>query len=110
MWYKYLSHGNIVDIVTIAAMACNFSDYCLGMCDCTDCPGGKENEFPESSALSREQCFTEFVSDDKLKLADLAKGFVPDNTERNTQWALKNFDLWRKARNECRSVGPKTPF
>ena len=74
------------------------------MCDWTDCPGGKESEFPESSALSREQRFTEFVSDDKL--ANLAKGFVPDNTERNTRWALKNFDLWRKARNECRPEDP----
>ena len=54
-------------------MACNFSDYCLGMCEWTDCPGEKENE---TSATSREQRFTEFVSDDKL--ADLAKGFVPD--------------------------------
>ena len=78
-------------------MAYNFSDYCLGMCDWTDCPREKENE---TSATSREQCFTEFVSDDKL--ADLAKGFFPDNTEKNTRWALKNFDLWRKARNTCR--------
>ena len=67
------------------------------MCDWTGCPGEKENE---TSATSREQRFTEFASDDKL--ADLAKGFVPDNTEKNTRWALKNFDLWRKARNTCR--------
>ena len=63
-----------------------------------------KNEFPESSALSREQHFTEFVSDDKL--ADLAKWFVPDNTERNTRWALKNFDLWRKTRNKCQPEDP----
>ena len=43
------------------------------------------------------QRFT-FATDEQL--TDLAKGIVPANTTRSTQWALRMFEDWKQARNE----------
>ena len=43
------------------------------------------------------QRFT-FATDEQL--TDLAKGIVPANTTRSTQWALRVFEDWKQARNE----------
>ncbi len=40
------------------------------------------------------------------ELSELAKGLVPQNTAKNTQWAVKNFEDWRKTRNACHPENP----
>ena len=49
----------------------------------------KENSDPRFSFLSKE---------DEL---DLQKAFVPSNTQRSTDWAVKVFFDWKKARRDA---------
>ena len=40
---------------------------------------------------------------DEDEVARLSKGFVPENTKANTQWAMRNFGAWcewRKRQND----------
>ena len=46
-----------------------------------------------------------FVSPSK-SLADYQQGYVPKNTEVNTQWALRNYDEWRKDYNSRHPENP----
>lgn len=46
----------------------------------------------------------DFTSDEEL--SELAKVLVPHNTAKCTQWALKNFEDWHKARNACHPDNP----
>ena len=41
-----------------------------------------------------------FVFLDNAKVEALNKRYVPKNTEKNTQWTLSTFRLWRDKRNE----------
>ena len=36
----------------------------------------------------------------------LSKGYAPANTNRSTKRALKVFDIWSQARNQCYPVDP----
>ena len=38
------------------------------------------------------------VRDDEV--SSMSKGYVPPNTQKNTDWAVKNFGTWRDQRNE----------
>ena len=40
------------------------------------------------------------------KLASSSKGYIPPNTEANTQWAVRTFDAWRTWRSTAK---PKDP-
>ena len=65
----------------------------------------KENDQPNSSKKPKlfessdcgQQRFGEDMSVEKLQ--QYYKGLVPRNTECNTQWALRNFEVWRTWRN-----------
>ena len=54
----------------------------------------KENELTkESVAAAEESRFGSCVTDEK-ELDVFSKGFVPKNTDKNTEWALRNFKSW----------------
>ena len=84
-------------------------------CDCPDfsnCPKCKENCPPppkKSLSLKGKQKKTAAVpaethEDDRFRfLTDeqhdkLKEGYIPKNTEKNTKWALSNFESWKQAR------------
>ena len=61
----------------------------------------KENEEPNSAKKPKllvQERFGKVVTPEG-KLEEYSKGFVPKNTESNTQWALRNFEAWRTWRN-----------
>ena len=35
----------------------------------------------------------------RIEFSEFAKGLVPENTNKSTKWALKNFEAWMKSRN-----------
>ena len=110
------------------AQACPYDQFCLGLCEWTDCPGQltatpHPNNLPNSTPLSpaptvaqaassytldtneaaidlppSHERFSLFVDDEKL--AVLSKGMIPANTDKSTKWALSNFDAWKDARNK----------
>ena len=43
--------------------------------------------------LSPTSRFSTMVGDDEVSL--MSKGYVPPNTQKNTDWAVKNFGTWR---------------
>lgn len=98
--------------------------FCLGMCEWMNCSGvpkephlptlsphpeitptTSSSAYPEPLLPSKRQpdCF-HFKSDEEL--LQLAKGYMPANTNRSTKWALKAFDLWSQARNQCYPEDP----
>ena len=103
-------------------MACPISNSCLGMCEWTGCPGTRAVESIATSsstasnyateptrpspshtpipapAGSSSTCFATFVNDEQL--AVLSKGVTPVNTDKNTRWAVSNFEAWKEARNQ----------
>ena len=50
-----------------------------------------------AAAKNESQRFSSFVTDDEL--LQLSKGFTPKNTSNSTNWAIRNFQAWEKARN-----------
>ena len=52
----------------------------------------------KKKALSPTSRFSTMVGDDKV--SSMSKGYVPPNTQKNTDWAVKNFGTWRDQRNE----------
>ena len=44
-------------------------------------------------ALSPTSRFSTMVGDDEV--SSMSKGYVPPNTQKNTDWAVKNFGTWR---------------
>ena len=71
----------------------------------TDSVSGKENKpAPKKGRLSlkdkekarSEDRFSEVTTDEEL--ADLSKGYVPPNTEKNTGWAMRVFEQWQESR------------
>ena len=48
--------------------------------------------------LSPTSRFSTMVGDDEV--SSMSKGYVPPNTQKNTDWAVKNFGTWRDQRNE----------
>ena len=109
--------------------ACPVDPFCLGLCSWTGCPGDADSEshlklttsasvqllppstsngtstctshsnelHPPESSPSRNKRFSKFVDNEELAL--LLKGMTPANTNRNTKWALANFEAWRDIRN-----------
>ena len=39
------------------------------------------------------------------QLETISKRFVPENTEKNTKWAVSTFKQWIVLRNQCSAVG-----
>ena len=39
------------------------------------------------------------------QLETILKGFVPQNTEKNTKWAVSTFKQWIVSRIQCSAVG-----
>ena len=58
---------------------------------------GKENQPKDSNHYSKS-----FVVEE-AEFKKMAKGFVPNNTSINTNWAVNNFNSWCAARKEHRS-------
>ncbi len=54
-----------------------------------------------SQTVTRFDCTTS-----KEELFELAKELVPQNTAKNTQWAVKNFEDWLETRNACHPENP----
>ena len=52
----------------------------------------------KKKALSPTSRFSTMVGDDEV--SSMSKGYVPPNTQKNTDWAVKNFGTWRDQRNE----------
>ena len=48
-------------------------------------------------ALSPTSRFSTMVGDDEV--SSMSKGYVTPNTQKNTDWAVKNFGTWRDQRN-----------
>ena len=48
--------------------------------------------------LPAKSCFANAVSDEKM--AVMLKGYVPPNTQKNTDWAVRCFREWMSARNK----------
>ena len=38
------------------------------------------------------------------EMIEICKGFVPDNTKKNTEWAIRVFSEWRSYRNKATTV------
>ena len=77
---------------------------CLGLPEWTDCCYKKKKARTEASGSNER--FTDFVTD--CELEKLAKGFAPKNTVTSTNWAVKNFEAWERARN-CRFPSETVP-
>ena len=74
-------------------------------CKSTESVSGKENKpAPNKGRPSlngkekarSKYCFSE-VTTDKV-LAELSKGYIPPNTEKNTGWAMRVFEQWQESR------------
>ena len=52
----------------------------------------------KKKTLSPTSRFSTMVGDDEV--SSMSKGYVPPNTQKNTDWAVKNFGTWRDQRNE----------
>ena len=99
------------------------------MCEWTDCPGhsnasGLQLEISPSHPLpqleqlrpssSKDQPHLPMASNESSRfkfsseeqLSELAKGLIPENTKGSTNWALKNFNLWLKSRNDANPENP----
>ena len=106
-------------------MAC--SHNCIGMCEWTGCSGALHLDAPtprptdvtaapplstgassskqkQPHLLSEEVKRFDFASDEDL--SELTKGLVPHSAAKSTQWAVKNFEDWRNARNACHPDNP----
>ena len=70
----------------------------------------KENEKPNSSKKPKldGQWFGKTFTSKKM-LKQYSKGFVPKNTDCNTQWAVRNFQAWRLWRNSTGTDGTFVP-
>ena len=70
----------------------------------------KENEKPNSSKKPKldGQRFGKTVTSNKM-LKQYSEGFVPKNTDSNTQWAVCNFEAWRVWRNSTGTDGTFVP-
>ena len=47
----------------------------------------------KKKTLSPTSRFSTMVGDDEV--SSMSKGYVPPNTQKNTDWAVKNFGTWR---------------
>ena len=99
------------------------------MCEWTDCPGhsnasrlqleispshplpqleqlrpSSSKDQPHLPMASNKSSRFEFSSEEQL--SELAKGLIPENTKGGTNWALKNFNLWLKSRNDANPENP----
>jgi len=91
------------------------SPVCLGMpgwCPCCPSSPGKENEGENANAgqpkakrlhlslnkKSKERAQFNF-STSEVDVERHRKGFCPQNTKASNDWALRNFEQWRQARN-----------
>ena len=99
-------------------LACRHDPFCLGMCDWTECPcvlltqptnptrpllqeSLPTNSLQESALLDEQPSTSKrfkFATEDKL--AEMAKGFTPQNTSKATKWSLKVLEQWKTARNQ----------
>ena len=67
---------------------------------------GKKNVDPEIQDIQKKRLKlslakkNRFVYKQKEEMETICKGYVPPNTEKNTNWALKCLNEWRYARNE----------
>lgn len=81
------------------------------MSEWTDSDSEKENDdfqppkqcMKVPASLKGKQRFTEMVSSEQLET--ISKGYVPQNTEKNTKWAVSTFKQWIVSRNQCSIVG-----
>ena len=64
---------------------------------------GKENQPKDSNHYSKS-----FVVEE-AEFKKMAKGFVPNNTSKNTNWGVDNFNSWCAARKEHRSDSEACP-
>ena len=86
-------------------------EFKLGMSDWTDSDSEKENDDfqpPKKrqkvpASLKGKKRFTEMVSSEQLET--ISKGFVPQNTEKNTKWAFSTFRQWIVSQNQRSTVG-----
>ena len=106
-------------------MAC--SHNCIGMYEWTGCSGALHLDAPtprptdvtaapplSTGASSSKQKQPHLLSEDVKRfdfasdedLSELAKGLVPHSAAKSTQWAVKNFEDWRNARNACHPDNP----
>ena len=69
-----------------------------------------KDEKPNSSKKPKldEQRFGQTVTSIKM-LKQYSKGFVPKNTDSNTQWAVRNFEAWRAWRTSTGTDGTFVP-
>ncbi len=106
-------------------LAGRHSALCLGMCNWTECPcqpltqpttptrpsfqaslpptislqeSHESQESQESLLLHQPSKRFKFESDDKL--AEMARGFTPENTSKATKWSLRVLEQWKAARNK----------
>ena len=54
------------------------------------------------------QQFGKTATSNKM-LKQYLKGFLPKNTDSNTQWAIRNFEAWRVWRNSTGTDGTFVP-
>ena len=97
-------------------------DFDLGMGDWMDplpntALGDKENS---SDAAPPSECkklshtkpdkerFSDTISKEELK--KMSRGFVPENTAKNTKWAITVFSSWLESRNRCTGESTPTDF
>ena len=68
-------------------------------------PPAKRKKLSLAKPDRNKERFSETISQDELE--KMSKGFVPDNTAKNTKWATTVFSAWLESRN-CRT-GESTP-
>ena len=56
--------------------------------------------------LLPDECTDHFQLKSNEELVELSKGYTPADTNRSTKWALKVFELWSQARNQCYPEDP----
>ena len=102
----------------VSSICSTNNPFCLSMYKWMNCSGApKESHLPTLSPhpeitlttsslaypeplLPSERQPDRFHCKSDEELLQLAKGYVPANTNRSTKWALKAFDLWSQARNQ----------
>ena len=82
-------------------------EFLSGMSEWTD---SREWRLPATKEAYESTCFFKreaaFYWDGVFKaIGDFWKGFVPQNTEKNTKWAVSTFKQWIVSRNQCSAMG-----
>ena len=94
-------HNNHVRFTVVNYTSCMLkkeSHFCTSTCFAFSAQNDSDDfqqpvEKRKSVALKGKERFTTPLSDKKM--AKVCEGYIPANTSKNTQWAVRSFHEWR---------------